>query len=111
MQENTRFLNSILEQLGIDPKTFSWHKLANCQNMKINDFFDKYEAKNKNWARQIDEICVHCPVTKECFLTGIENKETGVWGGFYLDRGEVDPIKNAHKTEKMVKDLSARIYD
>jgi len=111
MMVNTSYPRNILEQLGIDPKTFVWQELAGCNGMPTDLFFDKYEERNnKRRAVQIDNICLHCPVTKECFFAGVEGQETGVWGGFYLDRGEVDRSKNAHKTEDIVRELSARIY-
>lgn len=109
--ENTLYPRSILEQLGIDPRTFVWQELASCGGMPTDNFFDKYEERNKKWAIQIDEICLHCPMTRECFEAGTEGQETGVWGGFYLDHGEVDRSKNAHKTEDIVLKLSAKIYD
>jgi hypothetical protein len=105
------YQNGIFVQLGIDPETFSWHALASCGNMQDDLFFDLYEEKDKKWAKQADEMCLHCPMIRECFLQGTNNDETGVWGGFYLDKGKIDKTRNAHKTEAIVRNLSARIYD
>jgi len=104
-QENIR---NILKQLGVDPELLRWQHLASCAGMDVDYFFDDYESTK---ARQIDEVCAGCPVIKECFRRGTETKEMGVWGGFYLDGGQVSKKKNSHKTEAMVKKLSGRIYD
>lgn len=107
-------IHVILSQLGIDPELFRWQHLADCLNMHSKNaedpdyFFDDYEG---NVAKQIDEICVRCPVIKECFKTGTESGETGVWGGFYLENGKVCPKKNKHKTREMVIKLSGMIND
>ena len=47
-----------------------------------------------------DAMCITCPVIKQCFDFGTENGETGVYGGVYLLRGNVDEGKNAHKTDE-----------
>jgi hypothetical protein len=111
-----REMRQTLQSLGIDTETFDWSDLASC---KIIDpeliraegdiFFDGYE-KSESIAKATDEICLHCPVTKECFDYGQENELTGVWGGFYLNKGDVDRSRNKHKTEEVVKKLSERIF-
>lgn len=106
-----------LESLGIDPWTFSWSDLASCRSIDIelitsedDIFFDLYE-KDPVQARQTDEMCLRCPVIKECFFYGQENGETGVFGGFYLEKGEASQSRNKHKTIETAEALMARIFD
>jgi len=75
-----------------------WWHFASCQNIDLNFFFDEYE-NDPVVAQTVDTICINCPVRAFCREEGVENKETGVWGGVYLDRGKVDPARNQHKTE------------
>lgn len=103
-------MQSILQQLKIDPENFSWHDLASCKNFSFNLFFEEYES-NKTIAKQVDLLCWHCPVQKECFTAGTQNKEIGVWGGFYLINGEVDGNKNAHKELQLVKEMMGKIFN
>lgn len=90
-----------------------WQSLALCQNIvgtrKPNGdaddpMFDNYEASTDN-ARAVDEMCSRCPVRKNCIITGIEDKEQGVWGGFYLVNGKPDKNRNAHKTPEQWAEL------
>jgi hypothetical protein len=85
---------------------FSWESLALCQNIvgprKPNGdaddpLFDSYES-SADTARAVDEMCSRCPVRKNCLLTGVEGKEQGVWGGFYLINGKPDRNRNQQKT-------------
>jgi hypothetical protein len=112
-----REIQQALQNLGIDIDTLSWTDLGTCGSIdlqfitgELDIFFDLYE-KNPNQARATDEMCRRCPVTSECFNYGQDNELTGVWGGFYLIKGEVDPARNKHKTEELTKELAKRIYD
>lgn len=102
-------MKDFLNELGIDPDDFRWHDLASCQRFPFNLFFEDYES-NKIIANQVDDICGHCPVQKECFFAGKNGKENGVWGGFYLINGEVDRLKNNHKNEEKTKKMLRRIF-
>ena len=90
---------NLLEQLGLDPETFTWHDLAACVGIENADiFYDRYET-DKRTAKQVDEMCLHCPVMKQCAQAGM-NGETGVWGAVYWNgNGKPDASKNEHKTE------------
>jgi len=104
---------SITDEWQLDEENIEWQKLALCNgtnipNAESDPFFQGYETK-LHIARSTDEMCLHCPVTKQCFNFGVENKETGVWGGFYLDRGKIDKNKNAHKTEEVKRALYNKI--
>jgi hypothetical protein len=37
---------------------------------------------------------------KECFAIGVSQKEWGVWGGIYIENGEISKEFNSHKTQK-----------
>ena len=91
-------MSNILNDLGIDEEDLDWMHLAVCRGMDTNLFYDKYENDSKI-AKNIDEACMSCPVSKMCFESGTNNKEYGVWGGVYLSSGEIDKSKNLHKTK------------
>lgn len=97
-------MSDLLGLLGLDAEDVKWYHLAACKNMDVNNFYDSYENDQK-LARQIDEMCVVCPVVKQCYSEGVRNKEKGVWGGIYMDLGRVDKQNNSHKTEQDWKRL------
>lgn len=70
-----------------------------------NDFwFEQYE-RSQEVARNIDEMCLTCPVIKACAKSGVDNKRDGVWGGVYLQNGKPIDSKNKHKTEEVWQSL------
>ena len=75
----------------------SWQVRGICQDLEVNEFFDKYE-EDKEVAASTDKICINCPVIKQCFEYGTNTMSWGVWGGVYLSDGKPDNMKNAHKT-------------
>ena len=79
-------------------KKHEWKDQASCYKYDTNIFFEKYE--NDLMLRPaIDKLCSECPVMKECFSVGITQKEWGVWGGIYLEQGEISREFNNHKTK------------
>lgn len=72
--------------------------------MPINWFYDDYES-DKELAKQVDQICLHCPVNKQCYTEGVESAEKGVRGGIYLNLGRPDKQHNLHKTPELWKEL------
>jgi hypothetical protein len=95
-------MSNILNDLGVDKQEFEWFDLAVCRGMDTNLFFEKYET-DVNIAKNIDEACLSCPVSRMCYESGIENNEYGVWGGVYLNAGATDNSKNTHKTPEIWK--------
>lgn len=91
---------TLIEEMGLDAETITWHSLALCiQSPTPNNYFDNYES-DKVIASQIDEMCLSCPVMKQCLEAGQQNKERGVWGAIYWNgAGKPDANMNAHKTE------------
>lgn len=84
-----------------------WILQAQCRSMDKEMFFDKYE-EDDDLAMAIDEnVCLRCPVIKECFNQGTTNAEWGVWGGIYLVDGEINQNYNKHKT----KDIWEKILE
>ena len=67
--------------------------------MDTNLFFDKYEDDTQS-RPTVDSMCMACPVAKTCFAVGISGKEWGVWGGVYLEGGDVSREFNNHKTKQ-----------
>lgn len=98
---------SLISILGLDPDDVEWHDVALCKGMDRELFYDEYES-NENVAKTTDEVCLHCPVIRECLRSGMENGDYGCWGGFYLTAGKPDPNRNAHKTKEVMKRLKER---
>lgn len=76
----------------------TWKDDAACLGEEVNDFFDTYE-EDPDSREMIDQICRECPVRKICFAAGISGKEWGVWGGIYLENGDISREFNRHKTK------------
>lgn len=76
-----------------------WKEEASCKGYDINLFFDTYE-EDLALRPAIDKLCSECPVRKQCFAIGISQKNTGVWGGVYLDRGKVSREFGKHRTKQ-----------
>lgn len=79
-------------------KQHVWKDDASCLGLETNIFFDKYE-EDSDLRIAIDSICGFCPVSKQCFAVGVSGKEWGVWGGVYLESGEISREFNNHKTK------------
>ena len=103
---------NLLELLGFDEETFTWQDLALCAYTPYPDtFFEKYE-KDKTVARQVDEMCLHCPVMKQCAQYAMENDLRGVWGGIYWNgSGAPDKDMNAHKTDEVWAEIRERLSE
>lgn len=100
-------MSSILNSLGVDEEDFEWKDIAICRGMDTNLFFDLYES-DINIAKNIDEMCANCPVSKICYETGTSSNEYGVWGGIYLNSGSIDKARNVHKTQEAWKIIRKR---
>jgi hypothetical protein len=81
------------------PNDKDWKSQARCLNWDVNLFFDKYE-EDLDLRKDVDEFCSTCPVMRQCFAYGVSTKQTGVWGGIYLDRGKISREYNKHKTKE-----------
>jgi hypothetical protein len=77
----------------------AWKSQASCLHYDVNLFFDKYE-EDLTLRPAIDKVCSECPVAKQCFAVGVSQKETGVWGGIYLDRGKISREFSKHRSKK-----------
>jgi len=79
-------------------KQHLWKDNAACLGLENNLFFDKYED-DVNIRSMVDSVCASCPVRKTCFAVGISNKEWGVWGGIYLEGGDISREFNNHRSK------------
>jgi hypothetical protein len=79
-------------------KQHLWKDNAACLGLENNLFFDKYE-EDVNVRPIVDSICNSCPVKKTCFAVGISSKEWGVWGGIYLEGGDISREFNNHRNK------------
>ena len=77
----------------------AWKDKGSCVNYDVNLFFDKYE-ENESLRPAIDKICRECPVAKTCFAVGISQKEYGVWGGVYLEKGKISREFGSHRSKE-----------
>jgi hypothetical protein len=76
-----------------------WKDSASCFEYDTNLFFEKYEEE-VDLRLAIDVLCAGCPVKKQCFAVGVSQKEWGVWGGIFLENGNISKEFNLHKTKK-----------
>jgi len=76
-----------------------WKDNGSCVDYDTNLFFDKYE-ESENFRPAIDKLCSGCPVVKTCFSVGVSQKEWGVWGGVYLEGGEISKEFNSHRSQE-----------
>jgi len=100
-------MSNILNDLGIDSDDLDWYHLSICRGMDTNLFYEKYEA-DPNIAKNIDEMCLSCPVVSMCYQAGVDGNEYGVWGGVYLTSGSIDKSKNLHKSTETWKRLKKK---
>jgi len=77
----------------------NWKDRAACKDYDTNLFFDKYE-ENEALRPAIEKVCSECPVARICFAQGVSQKEYGVWGGVYLDKGKVSREFGRHRSKK-----------
>lgn len=103
-------MSNILKLLGLDEEELEWQDLALCPDMDTNLFYDDYEAE-ETVAAMTDEVCLSCPVIKQCMRSGVENNEWGVWGGIYLMNGKMDENRNSHKTQETWETLREVLLD
>ena len=101
-------MSDVLSILGIAPGDLNWQDLALCSEMDTNYFYDYYES-SVQVAAMIDDACLSCPVMTQCLQFGVENGETGVWGGIYLVNGRPDKSRNMHKTQDIWEQVRDRV--
>jgi hypothetical protein len=80
-------------------KQHLWKDEAACLGLETNLYFDKYEDV-EGIRQNVDALCRQCPVRKTCFANGVSGKEWGVWGGVYLETGEISREFNKHKSKQ-----------
>jgi len=90
-------MSNILKELGLDESEIKWYHLSLCRGMNAEWFFDEYE-EDKELAKQIDQLCLNCPVIEQCLIESKKTKSYGVWGGVYWTNGKIDKKFNNHKT-------------
>lgn len=80
-------------------KQHLWKDDASCLGTETNLYFEQYED-NIEIRNDIDSLCRACPVAKQCFAVGISGKEWGIWGGIYIENGEISREFNKHKSKQ-----------
>lgn len=76
-----------------------WRENTLCLNLGDTElFFDKYE-EDTDLRANVDKLCQMCPVRKQCLTEGIARKAWGVWGGIYLEDGQISRQFNNHKSQ------------
>ena len=87
-----------------------WVSEALCAGTDTEKYFDKYEL-DEDCAKEVDRMCMSCPVIKECFEEGVKTESYGVWGGVFLNEGRLDNVRNSHKTNSVWKRVLSLISD
>jgi hypothetical protein len=85
-------------------KQHLWKDSGLCTGLDTNLYFDLYE-EDVSIRPLVDSMCGKCPVAKTCFANGISGKEWGVWGGVYLENGEISKEFSKHRTKVQWGDL------
>ena len=86
-----------------------WSLEAECLTLDERHFFEWYE-NGSTLASMVDKkYCNVCPVQQTCLAIGAARKEWGVWGGIYLEDGQISEEHNQHKTEDDWKNLWLRL--
>ena len=80
-------------------KQHVWKDDALCLGLDTNIFFEKYEDDTDS-RTMVDSLCSTCPVARQCFAVGVSGKEWGVWGGVYIESGEISREFNKHKSKE-----------
>jgi hypothetical protein len=94
--------------LGLDEATLSWWQLSFCRGMDLNLFYEDYEA-DEELAKAMDEVCLSCPVMKDCLMDGTDRKDSGLRGAIYLNNGKPDKMRNQHKTPEVWARIQERL--
>jgi hypothetical protein len=81
-----------------------WKDQALCLESDVNLYFDLYE-EDLDVRKKVDSLCNKCPMAKKCFANGISGKEWGVWGGIYLENGEISKEFSNHRNKEQWGDL------
>lgn len=105
-------MRDLFDELGVDEDELEWYELATCralpEDMK-NNFFDDYETDSVI-SVEADNMCISCPVAKQCLLEGLRTRSYGLWGGVFLDyTGKPSTKFNKHKSDEVWKQL-ARVH-
>jgi hypothetical protein len=85
-----------------------WANGAKCIGLATNTFFDLYE-ESPSLAKDVDDLCMSCPKRRECLALGVSRREWGVWGGIYLEDGDISEEYNRHKTSEDWNELWLRL--
>ncbi len=86
----------------------SWKARAACKGMDTNLFYDDYE-NSEVIAKQVDQICLQCPVRDTCLMEAVHDGETGVFGSTYLVRGNYSRQHNKHKDKPLASALQIQV--
>lgn len=83
-----------------------WMDDSSCINK--TEPFDNYDYGGL-YAQEADNLCITCPVVKECFEAGFKG-EHGQWGGIYwAGNGKPDVRFNEHKTPEYLDEIQRRV--
>jgi len=78
---------------------FSLYEDDRAADVEIGEDYDYQDGEDFPHRKDIDAFCSLCPVQAQCLATGVSRKESGVWGGVYLDNGKISREFNSHKTK------------
>jgi hypothetical protein len=103
-------VNEILNEFGIDEADVDWKDFAYCKSIDPR-YFDRFYQDTPKLRPIVDDLCLSCPVLKECGIAAVTNRESYVWAGTFFDNGVPVPEMNDHKTEEFKNRLKERIRE
>ncbi len=71
--------------------------LARCRNDENRDRWFPFTPEDLAYAQS---VCAGCPLAKACLTAGQDNKELGVWGGRYLEKGVELPLPAERRRQR-----------
>jgi hypothetical protein len=103
-------MTDLLKEFGLDAAEVHWKDFAACKNLDPK-YFDRYYQDKPKLRPVVDEICLSCPVFKECATEAVLHKESYVWAATYFDNGTMVPEMNDHKTDEVKARMAERLSE
>lgn len=96
---------SLLDSFGDSTDQNEWQKYSLCSGLLLEYGTDPPEIFHEAYEsdvyvrKNVDKMCLACPVIGQCLNYGMSTKAIGVHGGVYLENGKKSEEMNDHKTD------------
>jgi WhiB family transcriptional regulator, redox-sensing transcriptional regulator len=91
---------------GLPPpvvEAYQWQDQAQCRHLSVALFFEPDTSRGghrEEHERQAKQVCLGCPVIRECLEHALAAEEHGVWGGLTArERAELRVARQAGVTQ------------